>query len=131
LIRKTLEAQQAGRGWIDVWGSGSASREFLFVRDAAHAIVQAADRYDGADPVNIGSGCEITIRALAELICELCGFQGDIRWDATRPDGQPRRCLDVSRAEREFGFHATTSLVEGLRETIQWYRQARASAAAA
>jgi GDP-L-fucose synthase len=131
LIRKTLEAQQAGRAWIDVWGTGSASREFLFVRDAARAIVQAAERYDGAEPVNVGSGCEITIRALAELICELCGFQGAIRWDATKPDGQPRRCLDVSRAEREFGFRATTSLVDGMRETIQWYCQDRASAAAA
>lgn len=131
LIRKTVEAQEAGRAWIDVWGSGSASREFLFVRDAARAIVQAAEMYNGHQPVNIGSGSEITIRALAERICELCSFTGQIRWDTSKPDGQPRRCLDVTRAEHEFGFRATTSLIDGLRETIQWYRQDRASAAAA
>ena len=131
LIRKTIEAQEAGGNWLDVWGTGSASREFLFVRDAARAIVSAAECYNGSEPVNIGSGNEITIRALTELICQLCGFKGELRWDSSKPDGQPRRCLDVSRAEREFGFRASTSLVDGLRETIEWYRTTRVAAAAA
>jgi len=122
LIRKVVEAQEAGRDFIEVWGTGAASREFLFVRDAARGIVLAADKYDQPAPVNLGSGREITIRDLVSLICELCDFRGSIRWDATRPDGQPRRCLDTRRAEREFGFRATTELREGLRETIDWYR---------
>lgn len=123
LIRKVLEAKAAGRKAIDVWGTGSASREFLFVRDAAAAICLATEHYEGAEPVNIGAGQEISIRELVELICELCDFPGEVRWDATRPDGQPRRCLDTTRAEREFGFRATTPLVRGLRETIAWYQQ--------
>jgi GDP-L-fucose synthase len=121
LIRKALEARDAGRSYIECWGTGAASREFLFVRDAAEGILRAADGYDKPDPVNLGSGQEISICDLVEQICRLCGFHGEIRWDATKPDGQPRRCLDTSRAWKEFGFRAGTSLGEGLRETIDWY----------
>ena len=124
LIRKAVEAreaQSAGGGFIGVWGTGSASREFLFVRDAARAVAAATDLYDKPDPVNIGSGQEITIRELVELVCKICRFEGGIRWDATKPDGQPRRCLDTTRAAAEFGFRASTSLVDGLRETVAWY----------
>lgn len=123
LIRKTIEARDRGADHINAWGTGSASREFLFVRDAAEAIAIAADRYNGAEPVNIGSGSEITIRKLTELICDLCSFTGEIRWDHTKPDGQPRRCLDTSRAEKAFGFRATTTLRDGLAETIRWYEE--------
>jgi GDP-L-fucose synthase len=126
LIRKAIEARDDGRDFISVWGTGKASREFLFVDDAAEAIALAADQYDKAEPVNIGSGQEITIRALTKLICDLCGFHGEIRWDATKPDGQPRRCLDTSRALSEFGFQARTSLRDGLCETIAWYERNRA-----
>lgn len=122
LIRKIVEAQRTSSTAIDVWGSGSASREFLFVRDAARGIVLAADQYDKPDPVNLGSGEEISIRHLVEFICELTGYQGEVRWDPTKPDGQPRRCLEVSRARQEFGFEAETSLRDGLMETITWYR---------
>ncbi len=125
LIRKVVEAQEAGRASIDVWGTGSASREFLFVRDAARAIVLATERFNGAEPVNIGSGHEIAIRDLVTLICQLCGYAGEVRWDPTKPDGQPRRCLDVTRAERSFGFRAETSFAAGLAETIAWYRRQR------
>jgi GDP-L-fucose synthase len=123
LIRKAIEARDSGRDQIQVWGTGSASREFLFVRDAAEAIVLAAEHYDKPEPVNIGSGTEVTVRALAETICELSNFRGKICWDASRPDGQPRRCLDTSRALREFGFRARTGLCEGLNETIAWYER--------
>jgi GDP-L-fucose synthase len=125
LIRKVVEARDAGRNYVEVWGTGSASREFLYVQDAAEAITLAAEGYDKADPVNIGSGQEITIRALAELICDLCDFHGEIRWDASKPDGQPRRCLDTTRALQEFGFRATHSLRDGLMETIAWYERHR------
>jgi GDP-L-fucose synthase len=125
LIRKVLEARDADRDHIHAWGSGSASREFLFVRDAARGICMAADRYDAADPVNLGSGTEITIRDLAEKIRALCGFRGEIRWDPAKPDGQPRRCLDTRRAEQAFDFRAVTDLSDGLLETIQWYQRAR------
>ncbi|MBX7164723.1 MAG: GDP-L-fucose synthase [Pirellulales bacterium] len=125
LIRKVLEAQQQGRTEISVWGSGSASREFLFVRDAAEAITLAADRYDAPEPVNIGAGAEISIRALAELICELSRFEGRLVWDTSQPDGQPRRSLDTTRARALFGFRATTDLRSGLRQTIDWYRSWR------
>ncbi len=121
IIRKVVEAQRAGESFIDVWGTGNASREFLFVRDAARAIVLAAERYNEAEPVNIGSGSEIKIRELVELICRLCGFSGQVHWDASRPDGQPRRCLDTTRALAKFGFRADASLADGLKETIQWY----------
>lgn len=131
LIRKAIEARDEGLDAIDAWGSGGASREFLFVRDAAQGIALAAEHYDSADPVNLGSGREIEVRQLAELICELCGFRGQINWDATKPDGQPRRCLDVSRARQEFGFAAGTSLEDGLVETIAWYERHRAGQAAA
>ena len=110
--------------YIEVWGTGSASREFLYVDDAAEGIVLAAERYDGPEPVNLGVGHEITIRDLVELIAELTGFTGEIRWDATKPDGQPRRALDTSRARERFGFVATTSFEDGLRRTIDWYEAA-------
>lgn len=103
------------------WGTGSASREFLYVEDAAEGILLAAEHYDKPEPVNLGSGKEITIRELVYLIRELSGFEGEIEWDASKPDGQPRRCLDTSRAEREFGFKARTSIREGLSKTIGWY----------
>ena len=125
LIRKTVEARDAGEDHIDVWGTGSASREFLFVRDAAEAIALATEHYDHPDPVNIGSGKEITIRQLAETICDMCGFDGEIRWDATKPDGQPRRCLDTSRARDSFGFEAQTEFRDGLIETVAWYERNR------
>ncbi|QGJ70572.1 GDP-L-fucose synthase [Planctomycetales bacterium 10988] len=122
LIRKVVEAQAQGKPWIDAWGTGSASREFLFVRDAAEGILKGADQYSKPAPVNLGSGQEIKIRDLVELVCELAGFEGEIRWDASKPDGQPRRCLDTQRAKAEFDFTANTSFREGLAETIQWYR---------
>ncbi len=123
LIKKCVDAVQAGQTYIDVWGTGSASREFVYAPDAARAIVLAAEHYDGIEPVNIGAHREITIRELVTLIAELTGFQGEIRWDASKPDGQPRRCLDTSRAREMFGFVATTDFAEGLRETIAWYRE--------
>lgn len=125
LIRKSLEAQDRGARKITVWGNGSATREFLFVRDAAEGILLAAERYDGAEPVNLGAGWEISIKDLVGIITRHTGFTGDIEWDTTKPNGQPRRCLDVSRAEREFGFRATTKFDEGLQETIEWYRKNR------
>ena len=121
LIKKVVDARDAGQNHIDVWGTGSASREFLFVRDAAEGIALAAEKYDSPDPVNLGNGREITIKALTELICELCEFRGELRWDATKPDGQPRRCLDTTRAKERFGWEATTEFRDGLRETIRWY----------
>ena len=127
LIRRFLEAVEKGAGLIQAWGSGLASREFLYVEDAAEAVVQAAERYDGAEPVNVGSGQEITIRDLAAMIARLTGFRGEIRWNSSLPDGQPRRSLDISRAEREIGFRPSTSLEEGLRRAIEWYRAMRSS----
>jgi GDP-L-fucose synthase len=121
LIRKLLEARALGERTVTCWGTGTASREFLYVEDAAEAILLAAERYNKPDPVNIGSAHEITIQELAELLRKLTGFEGELIWDATQPDGQPRRRLDVARAEREFGFLAKTSLVDGLRQTIEWY----------
>jgi len=121
LIRKCVEAVDRKADAIDCWGTGSASREFLYVDDAARAIVLAAERYNGAEPVNIGAHREITIRELVTLIARLTGFQGEIRWDATKPDGQPRRCLDTTRARQLFGFTAVTPFEDGLVETIRWY----------
>ena len=121
LIKKCVDARDAGADAIEVWGTGSASREFLYVDDAADGIVLGADRYDGAEPVNLGVGREITIRELVETIARLTRFEGEIRWDATKPDGQPRRALDTSRAREEFGFVAGTSFEDGLRATIEWY----------
>jgi GDP-L-fucose synthase len=125
LIKKVQDALDAGGDAIEVWGTGRASREFLFVEDAAHGIVLATERYDGPEPVNIGAGFEILIRDLVALICRLMGFRGQVRWDEAKPDGQPRRSLDTSRAERLFGFRAATSFEEGLRRTIEWYRAQR------
>ncbi|HUA58249.1 MAG TPA: GDP-L-fucose synthase [Verrucomicrobiae bacterium] len=125
LIRKCVEAADRQEQQIAVWGNGRATREFLFVRDAARGIVAAMQRYDGAAPVNLGSGHEIPIAKLARLIAEETGFGGRLIWDASRPNGQPRRCLDITRAYQEFGFRATTSLREGLRETIRWYLASR------
>jgi GDP-L-fucose synthase len=122
LIRKMTEAQERGEREIVLWGDGSPTREFLYVDDCAEAIVLAAERYDGSEPVNIGTGHEIAIRELAELIGELTGFDGEIVWDTTKPNGQPRRQLDVSRAAELFGFEAKTSLRDGLQRTIDWYR---------
>ncbi len=122
LIRKCLEATAAGSNEIVVWGTGTASREFLYVEDAANAIILAMEKYDKPDPVNIGSGMEISIKELVLLIAGLCGFKGNFLWDASKPDGQPRRCLDVSKAEREFGFKASTPFHEGLKKTVDWYR---------
>jgi GDP-L-fucose synthase len=125
LIRKAVEARDAGAPFIEVWGTGAASREFLFVRDAAEGIVRAAEQYNEPEPVNLGSGCEITIRELVTRIVEACGYKGELRWDATKPDGQPRRCLDVTRAREAFGFEARTHFADGLRETVAWYEQQR------
>ena len=125
LIKKCVDARNAGDAFIEVWGTGSASREFLYVDDAAEGIVLAAERYDGAEPVNLGVGREITIRELVTLITELTGFAGEIRWDESKPDGQPRRALDTSRARELFGFSARTSFEDGLRNTVQWYEATR------
>ena len=121
LIKKFVDAVESGAKRVDVWGTGAASREFLFVADCARAIVQAAEHYDKPEPVNLGSGNEITIRELASLIARLTGFKGELCWDPSKPDGQPRRRLDVSRAEQEFGFRADTGFEEGLRKTIDWF----------
>jgi len=129
LIRKFIEAQEAAVGGqppaVVVWGDGSPTREFLYVEDCAEAIVLATERYDKPEPVNIGAGWEISIKDLVHLIADLTGFQGEIIWDTSKPGGQPRRCLDTSRAEREFGFKAKTGFEEGLRRTIEWYRANR------
>ena len=125
LIKKCVDARDSGADHIDVWGTGSASREFLYVDDAAEGIVLAADRYDGSDPVNLGVGREITIRELVEVIARLTRFEGEIRWDPSKPDGQPRRALDTSRAREQFGFTAATSFEDGLRATVEWYERAR------
>jgi GDP-L-fucose synthase len=125
LIKKCVDATERGEPYIDAWGTGSASREFLYVDDAARGIVLAAERYNGREPVNLGVGAEITIRELTELIARLTGFTGEIRWDPTKPDGQPRRALDTSRARDGFGFTSSTPFEDGLRATIEWYRGRR------
>jgi len=121
LIKKVADAQKSGYNYIEVWGTGKATREFLYVKDAAEAIILAAEHYNGAEPVNLGSGMEISIKELIELICRLMNFQGEIRWNTSKPDGQPRRCLNTSRAEAHFGFKAKTPFEQGLKETIDWY----------
>ncbi len=121
LIKKCVDAVEAGQDEVVVWGTGKATREFLFVDDAAEAIVLASERYDKPDPVNVGSGSEISIKELVELIAKLAGFRGRIVWDSTKPDGQPRRCLDTSRAEQEFGFRARAPFADGLERTVRWY----------
>ena len=125
LIKKVQDALDSGSGEIEVWGTGRASREFLYVEDAARGICAAAEAHDGPEPVNLGAGFEVSIRELTHLIARLMGFEGEIVWDPTKPDGQPRRSLDTARAERLFGFRATTSFEEGLERTIAWYRQHR------
>lgn len=122
LIKKFTEAVRDGEDVVEVWGTGSASREFLYVDDAARAIVLAAEKYNKPDPVNIGAGNEISIKKLVEIIAKYTDFKGKIHWDTSKPDGQPRRGLDVSRAESEFGFRASTSFEDGLKRTIEWYQ---------
>jgi GDP-L-fucose synthase len=129
LIRKCIESKVQGDSHIVVWGTGKPTREFLYVEDAAEGILLAAERYNESEPVNLGSGMEISIKDLMHLIARLMGFGGEIVWDTSKPDGQPRRCLDTSKAERLFGFKAKISFEEGLRRTIQWYEQALAKGA--
>ena len=123
LIKKVFDAKARNENRIVVWGTGKATREFLYVEDAARGITLATERYNKAEPVNLGAGAEISVRDLVNLIAELAGFEGEIIWDTTKPDGQPRRCLDVSRAKAEFGFEAKTDLRQGLQKTIEWYKQ--------
>lgn len=123
LIKKCVDAKRNGDPFIEVWGTGSASREFIYVEDAAEGIVLAAERYNGADPVNLGTGGEITIKDLVELIVELTGYDGEIRWDSTKPDGQPRRGLDTRRATEKFGFTAGTGFGAGLKTTCSWFEE--------
>jgi GDP-L-fucose synthase len=125
LIRKCLEAREQGEEQVIVWGDGSPTREFLYVEDAAEGILLAAERYDGREPVNLGSGNEISIRNLVELIANLSGYQGELVWDTSKPNGQPRRALDTNRAWEYFGFRAQMPFEEGLRRTIEWYRESR------
>jgi GDP-L-fucose synthase len=130
LIKTITDAKESGASEIVVWGTGSASREFLYVDDAAEGVVLAAEHYDGGDPVNLGSNAELYIRDLVPMLCQLLGYEGDVRWDTTKPDGQPRRAVDGERAEKQFGFTATTSFDEGLRRTVDWYLSHRAEAEA-
>ncbi|HQV68582.1 MAG TPA: GDP-L-fucose synthase [Thermoflexales bacterium] len=128
LIKKCVDAMEAGRDYIEVWGTGKASREFLYVTDCARGIVMAAEKFDGAEPVNLGAQREITIAELTHLVVELTGFGGEIRWDKNKPDGQPRRCVDASRARELFGFVAQTDFRDGLKRTIDWYVEHRKGA---
>ena len=125
LIRKALEGKEAGSDELVGWGDGSPTREFLYVEDAAEGLIAAAASYDGEEPVNLGSGYEISIKDLMEMVARLSGFEGRIVWDTAQPNGQPRRCLDTTRAESYFGFKARTSLEQGLQKTIDWYRENR------
>lgn len=129
MIRKFIEATESGAASVTLFGTGNPTREFLFVRDCAEGIVAALEHYDGAEPVNLGSGEEIRIADLARVVADATGFRGEIRFDPAKPDGQPRRKLDTSRAEREFGWHSTTSFEDGLRETVEWYRGVRGALA--
>jgi GDP-L-fucose synthase len=128
LIRKCVEAVDAGSDSVEVWGDGSPTREFLYVKDTVEAIVLAAEKYNKSDPVNLGSSFEISIKDLVELIAKEIGFKGKIKWDKSKPNGQPRRKLDTSRAKKEFGFESKTTFQDGLRETIKWYRGNRSNA---
>ena len=121
LIRKVAEAKKENKDYIEVWGTDKATRGFLYVEDAAEGILLATEKYDKPEPVNLGSDMEISIKDLVKLICKLMNFKGKIRWDITKPDGQPRRCLDISRAKKEFGFVAKTSFTDGLKKTIDWF----------
>jgi GDP-L-fucose synthase len=123
LIRKVHETKREGKDYIIVWGTGKPTREFLYVEDGAEGVILATEKYDKPEPINLGSGKEISIKELIELICKLMDFKGEIRWDTSKPDGQPRRKLDVSKAKKEFGFVAQTNFVEGLKKTIKWYEQ--------
>lgn len=123
IIKKVADAKKEGEAFIEALGTGRATRDFLYVEDAAEGIILAAQNYNKSEPVNLGSGMEISIKNLVELICRLMNFKGEIRWDKTKPDGQPRRCLDVSLAEREFGFKAKTSFEKGLKNTIDYFLQ--------
>jgi GDP-L-fucose synthase len=125
IIRKCVEAMEQGKNEVVLWGTGTPSREFLFVEDAAEAIVLAAEKYNSSEPVNIGAGFEMKISELAELIANETGFKGKIVWDKSRPDGQPRRSLNTERARKEFGFVAKTPFREGLKKTVRWYMAAR------
>ncbi|HEY3419608.1 MAG TPA: GDP-L-fucose synthase [Methanomassiliicoccales archaeon] len=125
IIKKVVDAQDKGKKSIELWGTGKATREFLFVKDCAEGILLAAENYNSSEPVNLGAGREISIKDLGELVCRLCEFDGRIIWDHTKPDGQPRRCLDTKRAEKAFGFKAKTDFETGLKETIDWYREHR------
>ena len=129
IIRKCIEARESGQPSVACWGTGRPTREFLYVDDCAEGILTAAEKYDDPDPVNLGSGHEISIRDLTELIGRLTGFEGKFTWDETKPDGQPRRCLDTSRARERFGFEARTRLEEGLRRSVEWYEQEHRGAA--
>jgi GDP-L-fucose synthase len=130
LIKKCVEARDRGAPEIVVWGDGSPTREFLYVEDAAEGIVLASEKYNKPDPVNLGSAFEISIKDLVSVIAEVTGFKGKITWDTTQPNGQPRRKLDTSRAEREFGFRSRTDFREGLKRTVEWYERQRAPAPA-
>ena len=125
LIKKFIDTRDQDKEEVEVWGTGAASREFLYVEDAARGILLAAERYNKPDPVNLGSGMEITIRDLVSLISELTGYEGNIHWNITKPDGQPRRCLDITRARQEFGFEAEIKFRDGLEQTIKWYENYR------
>ncbi|MDD1687205.1 GDP-L-fucose synthase [Methanoregula sp.] len=128
LIKKFTDAKRNNDPSVEVWGTGAASREFLYVDDAARGLILAAERYNKSEPVNLGSGMEITIRDLVSLIQDLTGYQGTVRWNTAKPDGQPKRCLDVSRAKREYGFEAQMPFREGLKRTIEWYETHRREA---
>lgn len=129
LIRKCVEAVEAKEDTIEVWGTGKATREFIYVEDAAEGIVLATEKWDSPEPINIGTGKEISIKDLVELIARVCGFRGRITWDASKPDGQPRRCLDVSKARSLLGFNARMDFEAGLRRTVDWYRAHRMTSA--
>ena len=123
LIKKVYEVKKEGRNYIEAWGTGKPTREFLYVEDGVEGIILAAEKYDKPEPINLGSGIEISIKDLVQLICKIMDFKGEIHWDTSKPDGQPRRRLDVSRAEKEFGFKAKTNFEEGLKRTIKWYEK--------
>ena len=125
LIKKVLDAMDAGQEEVVVWGTGKATRDFLYVGDAAAGILNATEKYDGEAPLNLGAGTEISIRELAELIIEVCGYRGRLVWDTSKPDGQPRRMIDSTEAQKAIGFAATTSFRDGLRETVEWYSRRR------
>lgn len=128
LIKKIVEAKRDGRNFVEVWGTGNATRDFLYAPDAAAGIIRAAEHYNGPEPVNLGSGQELSIRHIVDVIADIVGYHGEIRWDPTKPDGQPRRSLDTRWAKEDFGFVAATPIGEGLRRTIEWYQSEKCSA---